>query len=191
MKRCMLIALLLAISIGVSGGASLYTSDSFFTSMLSDTKASKVGDVLHIIVTESATATQSARRTHAKESSTTAGAGSGWLKFIKLMGYSGASDYNASGMSTNRGSMTTRLTVTVTEVLPNGNLLIEGHRHVLINKDVQDITVRGEVRPRDISADNSVLSYQVANVQIEYVGSDPGKPGSKVGIISRILNFLF
>lgn len=191
MKRYILAALFVAASMSIAAGDSLYTSDSFFTTMLTDTKAAKVGDVLHILVTESATATQSARRTHAKESSTTAGAGSGWLKFIKLMGYSGASDYNASGMSTNQGSMTTRLTVTVTQVLPNGNLLVEGNRHVLINKDVQDITIRGEVRPRDIAADNSVLSYQVANVQIEYIGSDPGKPGSKVGIISQILNFIF
>ena len=184
-------AAMLLMSAGICCGDGLYSPDSFFNTMFTDTKAGKIGDVLHILITETASATQTASRTHSKSSQTTAGGGTGWLDFIKLMGYGGSSNYTAAGTETRRGSLSTRLTVSVVDVMPNGNLCVEGRRHLVVNKDVQDITIRGEVRPRDIGPENTVYSYQVANVQIEYVGSDPGKPGNKVGIISRLLNFLF
>lgn len=192
MMRAAALALLVIIaSVSLSAADSLYTPDSFFTTMFVDTKACKIGDVVHILITESASATQTASRVHMKSSETKANAGMGWLDFIKLMGYGGSSEYTASGTETSRGTMSTRLTVSVVDVMPNGNLVVEGRRHVVVNKDVQDVTIRGEVRPKDIGPDNTVYSYQVANVEIEYVGSDPGKPGNKVGIISRLLNFLF
>lgn len=192
MMRATALAFVMVItSTSLSSADSLYSPDSFFTTMFADTKACKIGDVVHILITESASATQTASRTHAKESQTTANAGTGWLDFIKLMGYGGSSEYSATGIETSRGTMSTRLTVSVAEVLPNGNLIVEGRRHIVVNKDTQDVTIRGEVRPKDIGPDNTVYSYQVANVQIEYIGSDPGKPGNKVGIISRLLNFLF
>jgi len=191
MKRIIFpVILLLPLAAGTCAD-SLYSSDSFFTSLFSDRKAGKVGDVLHILITESATATQSAGRTHNKQSDTTSSAGTGWLDFIPLLGYGAKSAYTANNTAVRSGTITGRLTVTVKEVLSNGNLLVEGHRHVQVNKDVQDIVFRGQVRPRDISRGNTVFSYQVADVEIQYIGSDPGKPGSKVGIISRIINFLF
>ena len=191
MRATALAFVMIIASISLSSADSLYSPDSFFTTMFADTKACKIGDVVHILITESASATQTASRTHKKASQTTANAGTGWLDFIKLMGYGGSSEYTASGTETSRGTMSTRLTVSVVDVMPNGNLVVEGRRHVVVNKDVQDVTIRGEVRPKDIGPDNTVYSYQVANVEIEYVGSDPGKPGNKVGIISRLLNFLF
>lgn len=191
MRATALAFVMIITSVSLSSADSLYSPDSFFTTMFADTKACKIGDVVHILITESASATQTASRTHAKDSQTTANAGTGWLDFIKLMGYGGSSEYSATGTETSRGTMSTRLTVSVVEALPNGNLIVEGRRHIVVNKDTQDVTIRGEVRPKDIGPDNTVYSYQVANVQIEYIGSDPGKPGNKVGIISRLLNFLF
>ncbi len=191
MKRTLFAPILLLMLAAGLRADSLYTADSFFTSMFSDRKAARVGDVVHILITESAAATQSAGRTHNKAADASAGPGTGWLDFIKLVGYDGKSNYSASNTAVRSGTLTARLTVTVKEVLANGNLLIEGRRHVKVNKDLQEIVLRGEVRPRDIGRDNTVFSYQVANVEIEYSGSDPGTPGRKVGLIQRLINFLF
>ncbi len=191
MKRIIFAAILLAILTSFVRADSLYSADSFFTTMFSDRKAAQVGDVLHILITESASATQSAGRTHNKEADASASPGIGWLKLIKFVGYGSKSKYTANNTAVRSGTITARLTVTIKEVLSNGNLLIEGRRYVKVNKDVQEITLQGEVRPRDIRRDNTVFSYQVANVEIEYSGSDPGRPGRKVGIIQRIINFLF
>jgi len=191
MKRVAVTAVVLMMLAGSAVSDDLYKSGSFFTRMFADRKAAAVGDVLHILIAESASATQKAARVHSKDSDTTSGAGVGWLDFIPLLGYGAKSSYNAGATATRSGTLSARLTVTVKEVLPNGNLLVEGRRHVQVNKDLQDITIRGEVRRRDVSRDNTVFSYQVANVEIEYTGSDPRKPGGKVGIISRLINLLF
>jgi len=170
---------------------SLFSDTSFFSTLYGDRTAYKVGDVLHILVTESATATQSASRTHNKQSDATVGPGVGWLDFIPLLGYGGKSSYTAGSTANRSGSISARLSVTVKEVLSGGNLLVEGRRYVKINKDIQEIVFRGKVRCRDIRSDDTVYSYQVAGLEIEYEGSDPAKPHNNVGIISRILNFLF
>jgi flagellar L-ring protein precursor FlgH len=169
----------------------LFGADSFFTQLYSDQRAAKPGDILHIIVAERATASHAATRGLKREAETTAGPGDGWLDFIKTLGYKGSHKSADSATATRSGALTARITVRVVEALPNGNLLVEGQHAIVVNKDLQTITLRGEVRPRDIRADNTVFSYDVANVRIEYQGSDPGRPGKRTGIISRILNLLF
>ncbi len=191
MRHVAAAAMLVITVAGSAVGDDLYKSSSFFTGLFADRKAAAVGDVLHVLITESASATQQAARVHNKDSDTTSSAGTGWLDFIPLLGYGAKSKYNAGATATRSGTISARLTVAVKEVLANGNLVVEGHRRVQVNKDLQDIVIRGEVRRRDISRNNTVFSYQVANVEIEYTGSDPRKPGSKVGLISRIINLLF
>jgi len=191
MRHVAAAAVLVITLAGSAVGDDLYKSSSFFTGLFADRKAAAVGDVLHVLITESASATQQAARVHNKDSDTTSGPGTGWLDFIPLLGYGAKSKYNAGATATRSGTISARLTVAVKEVLANGNLVVEGHRRVQVNKDLQDIVMRGEVRRRDISRNNTVYSYQVANVEIEYTGSDPRKPGSKVGLISRIINLLF
>lgn len=168
-----------------------YTDSSFFNTLYNDRKAATVGDVLHILVTESARATQSASRSLNKQSDVSLGPGLGWVDFMPLNAYSGGSSYSADASANRSGSIQARLSVRVKETLPNGNLRVEGRRHVRVNKDVQEIVFSGTVRPRDIQANNTVYSYDVADLEIDYQGSDPARPGNKVGIITRLLNWLF
>lgn len=185
------IALMVFLIAGTCAADSLYTDGSFFGSLYADRKAARVGDVLHILVTESAQATQTATRSLEKDTDVSVGPGIGWLDFLPLNAYSGSSGYNAGATANRSGSIRVRLTVRVKEVLPDGNLLVEGCRHVRVNKDIQEITFTGTVRPRDIRADNTVYSYNVADLNIDYQGSDPARPGKKTGIITRVLNWLF
>lgn len=70
---------------------------------------------------------------------------------------------------------------TITQVLPNGNLFIEGHRVVLVNDEEHHFYVSGVARPEDIRRDNSILSHQLADAEIEFTGlgvmSEQQKPG--------------
>jgi len=164
---------------------------SFFTSLYGDQKARGPGDIVHIIIAERATATHSSSRNLKRDSKTSVGPGEGWLDFLKALGYKGSHKSSDSATSVRQGTLTTRVTVRVVKVLPNGNLLVEGRHSIVINKDTQTIVVRGEIRPRDLQADSTVYSYDVANLEVEYQGTDPGRPGKRTGIITRVLNFLF
>ncbi len=183
----MAVALMMA-----AGGVCADPSDgAFFTSLYADHRATAIGDIVHVLISESSLASHTATRSNEKSSSATAGPGVGDLDFISLMGYSGSNKAEARGTSQTRDTLSARIAAVVTGVTPTGSLIIEGERRVACNRDFQTIRVQGEVRPRDIRPDNTVLSQYVANAQIEYTGPDPGKPGGRVGIIPRILGWLF
>lgn len=188
MRSLCLWALLIA---GAAGADSLYSAQSPFASPFGDRKASRVGDVVQILISESAQANQTANDQTANKSNSTMGPGVGLLDFLPLVGYSGNITSAASGSTTRSASFTTRLAATVVGVSPNGNLLLEGSREVRVHKDFQVIKLSGEVRPSDILSDNTVPSYQVANARISYTGSDPRRPGSKSGLLTGLLHWLF
>jgi flagellar L-ring protein precursor FlgH len=83
--------------------------------------------------------------------------------------------------------MTTKMTATVTNVLPNGNLMIQGMREVVLNDEQQIIVLTGIVRPQDVSQDNTVLSTYIANARIEYTGSGVVTERQSPGWADRIL----
>jgi flagellar L-ring protein precursor FlgH len=85
--------------------------------------------------------------------------------------------------------MEAKISAIVKQVLPNGNLVLEGTRQITVNDDVQTITVTGIVRPKDVGANNSVLSIYLADAQIKYVGDGP--TAQRPGIITRILQTPF
>jgi len=163
---------------------------SFFTCLYLDHRAHQVGDLVLVVISESTLASHSASRSNDKSAETKVDAGTGWLDFIPLMGYGGESKSAAKGQSQHRDLLSARIATIVTGTTPTGNLLIEGERAVKVNHDFQTIHLKGEVRPQDIEPDNTVPSHRVANAHIEYRGSDPGKPGRRVGIITRLLNWL-
>lgn len=163
----------------------------FFVSLYEDHRATSPGDILFVVVSESTTASHSATRADGKSSEVQVGPGSGWLDFIPSLGFGGDLRASASGSSQRRNLLSTRIATTVSGTTPEGNLIIEGERTVRVNHDVQVIRLIGEVRPQDVRPDNTVLSQHVANAAIDYEGPEPGEPGKKVGIITRILGWLF
>ncbi len=164
----------------------------FFIRLYGDRRACEVGDTLHLLIVENSQATMSADQKSSQATATTVGPGVGGpLSLLGTLGFSGTTSSTASGSSTRAGNVTARMTVQVIEITDTGNLLVEGLRTVSVNHEKEIIRIRGEVRPKDVGSDNTVNSYDVANVQIDYAGSDPRKPGKKVGIITRLLNMLF
>ncbi|HEY8575495.1 MAG TPA: flagellar basal body L-ring protein FlgH [Devosia sp.] len=146
-----------------------------------DERAHRIGDILTILVTiddnaKIANTTQSSR-------ASSSSAGMGGLFGAAVDNLSGGTIDPAtaiefdSGMS-NRGngsvnrseSLETSVAAVVTQVLPNGNLVIEGRQEVRVNFEVRDLIVAGIVRPSDIQANNTILSSKIAEARISYGG---------------------
>jgi flagellar L-ring protein precursor FlgH len=162
-------------------------------SLYRDKKAFKIGDVLSIIIHESASASHSAD-TRASKAST---AGVSWgsqrstLAPITDMSITGKEDVSGGGKSTRAGALTGRMTVRVLDVLPNGNLVINGNRVITVNDEKQVMEITGIVRPEDVSAENSVISSLVADAQIKYNGKGAVAEKARLGLVSRLLSMLW
>jgi flagellar L-ring protein precursor FlgH len=165
-------------------------------SLYSDVKALKVGDTLSVIISESNTASKSAQTNTSKanEGNVEGDATTGALRgMFPGMGGSVSYDNQYSGQaSTNRsGSLTSRMTVLVVDIMPNGNLVIEGTKTMEINNDMEVVTLSGIVQPEFISSSNTVYSYQIANAKLLYKGKGSVTQGQRIGVLGRLINWIF
>ena len=156
-----------------------------------DLRASQVNDVVTILVTENVNAVASGassteRQSSANQSITSlAGVQSTAGALANLLGTSGDQKLNGSGTTSRASTLTAILTARVVRVLPAGLLLVEGEKNIQVNAERQQITVRGIIRPADLSTANTVISTQVADMEIRVNGQ---------GIVSdavRRPNFLY
>jgi flagellar L-ring protein precursor FlgH len=146
-----------------------------------DERAHRVGDILTIMVIIDDSAQIDNTTQSARTASNTAGMG-GILGTAVTTASAGAIDPTAavdftSGMrnsgngSVNRSeNLETSVAAVVTQVLPNGNLVIEGRQEVRVNFEVRDLIVAGIVRPSDIQANNTIPSTKIAEARISYGG---------------------
>ena len=165
-------------------------------SLFSDPKARHVGDALTVIIQESASATNEAATTTGKSNqldiaSAIPGAGN-LLDFIPLHSLQSSNDNQFQGRaSTSRSAqLTARMTVTVVDMKPNGDLIVEGVRTLKINGETEAIHLSGSVNPAMIKADNTVPSSSVGDLNIEYTGKGVTTQGSRPGIIVRLINWI-
>ena len=95
------------------------------------------------------------------------------------------SDFDAGGSTTDRLTFDARVAVTVVDVLPNGNIVVEGGKILHVGKDTQYVSVHGIVRTFDIQPDNTVASTAVADAQIESVPAGDLTDAQKKGWLAR------
>jgi flagellar L-ring protein FlgH len=165
------------------------------TSLFSDIKAHKVGDILTVNIYENTQATQKAESKQEKDGkfSVAGGPGTGILDFIPLFGAEGENknSFDGKGENLRNRDLRGRMSVNVIAVNENNNLVIEGSRTVGISNDRETLTLTGVVRQRDIKPDNSVDSYLIADAQITYRGKGGTNDANRPGPIMRFLNWLF
>jgi flagellar L-ring protein precursor FlgH len=94
----------------------------------------------------------------------------GWSP-VPLVEAETSSEFKGSGETARTDNLTATVSAVVTDVLPNGNLVIYGHQAVTLNHEASVLTVQGIVRPSDISSTNVVASERIANADIRFTGS--------------------
>jgi flagellar L-ring protein precursor FlgH len=166
--------------------------------LFADLKARRVGDVLTILLTEQTAASKSAVT---KTSKTTGVNNTGPTVLgrtittggvpIFTTTLAGADSFDGEGSSTQGNSFTGSLTVTVMEVQPNGNLVIQGDKTLKLNQGDEFVHVSGVVRSADIATNNTVTSDKVADAHISYSGKGVIDSSNRMGWLARFFNSAF
>jgi flagellar L-ring protein precursor FlgH len=154
---------------------SLWSPEAAFLDPVGDYKAHKLGDPVQIHVIESTTSSQSGTvdnsRSYSATTAITGLAGATSTSNLNPLFSGGSSTaLKGSGKADSSSTLNTYLAGEVAAVLPNGTLVVEAKRSILINNEKQTVVVRGMVRPADIGAGNIVASTSLANLEIEVKG---------------------
>jgi flagellar L-ring protein FlgH len=173
---------------------SLWSPSALLSDIARDLRANRVDDLVTIQVTEKVNASSSGNTKTSRQSAlqnnvvSLAGPRAAKGAFANLASLSGNATLNGQGATSRQTVLTTNLSARVTNVLPNGYLVVEGHKDTLINSERQVVTVRGVVRPADLDPTNTVSSDRLA--QLELLINGKGVVGDAIrrpNIVYRIL----
>ncbi len=185
---------------------SLY-SEGFFLFAYADNRARFVGDTVTVKIVETYQSSNTVKQGSSKQSKVNAGVNHvfGYENQVskllplpqafdptKLVDAGMSSSTSGQGQLQRDSRIVATITARVVDVLPNGNLVVQGVRTIKRNRDLEYITLTGIVRPQDIEADNSVLSSKISDLYIEYSGKGPNsEAASGPGILTRLLQLFW
>ncbi len=171
--------------------------DSQSNPMYADKRASRVGDIVTILVQENTTATTANNTTTTKQSSVDSSiakllyspAGSGLLTKggqLPALSFSGKSDFSGGGSINNAQQIVASVAVRVIDVLPNRNLIIEGTRASSFADEQQTVILRGTIRRDDIMANNTIYSYNISDATIKIISKGTITNAQRKGWFHRL-----
>lgn len=172
----------------------------WMASLFSDVRARGVNDLVTVHVIENVVATGAADSTLDKSSRAGASVGrvfgidpkfADWFDPSELANWSASTDFRGGGATKRAGRLSAVITARVVEVLPNGDLVLEGVREIDINGDRQIIVLTGVVRTADIGPGNVVPSTAVGQMRIRYFGRGLIKDNLSPGWLVRLFNKIF
>ncbi|MEC8928592.1 MAG: flagellar basal body L-ring protein FlgH [Verrucomicrobiota bacterium] len=185
-------------------GALAAPADSIWNSETSrnpvaDKKANRIGDIVMVTVDEDSatyrnfkTKTEKASSADASLSSFLYGTSTGGSDALRhngkypAMKFSGQNAFEGKGEINNTDRIDTKFGARVVDVMPNNTMIIEGVRRVSHTKETQTIILRATVRLEDIEADNSVISYKLADVSLRYINTGVASDTQNKGWFTRI-----
>ncbi len=186
----MAIAAVLGVFAVKAPATSLWTDTS--DSLYADQKALFVGDIVTIVVSERTSATQNAKTGIKQSTNPTGKSGEGLIsKFLQNFDYKAQDSYSADGKTNAGSTLNTTISAEVVEILPNGNLIIEARRSLVVNAETQTMILSGIIRSQDVVRDNRVSSQRIANLSIRYQGKGPISNRQRPGILNKIFNMIF
>ena len=183
---------------------SLWQEENGRAYLYEDMRAMRVGDILTIKIVENHKGSKSADTTAERDSTiqnSLAGTAVGYIGIpgIRLGGEarrglgidaSATNKFGGKGATSREGTLTGTMSVVVTEVLPNGDLRVEGRREVTVNSEKQMMTIGGLVRRVDVDTKNTVLSTAIADAKIVYSGLGVLDDVQRPGWLVRILDWI-
>jgi len=167
-------------------------------SLFADKKDLQIGDIIQVLIDETLTNDSTDSREIKKDNTTSIGGGvfaapantlsTGPQRLVKKlnnafgMGFDSTSNSDFKGEATSKAdeAFTTTISAIIEQTYQNGNYFIKGSKEMLINGQKQDIRISGVIRPYDISPENTVYSYQLANLKILYA-----KDGEEIEAIKK------
>ena len=192
MKRIVCLLLILAISSGIQPGtaaaASLWVDG---TNLVGDKKPGKVGDIVTVLVRENTKTKDKGKTNVTKTNDNSVSDGTGIFSFLKAFGFNSKSDMKGDGSTERTHVAQTSITCLVTDMLPNGNLIIEGTRDVTTHEENLELKIVGVIRPEDVDANNNILSDRIANAEIGIKGRGALTRIQKPGLLTQILQTIF
>ncbi len=166
--------------------------------LFADLKARRVGDVLTIVLNEATAASKNAATKTSRNSSVTDTGPTIFGKSITAKGVpildttlSGSRAFDGEGTASEGNTFVGSLTVTVTQVESNGNLLVEGDKNLKLNQGDESIHISGVIRPDDIATNNTVTSDKLADAHISYSGKGVIANSNSMGWLTRFFNSIF
>jgi flagellar L-ring protein precursor FlgH len=170
---------------------SLFVSYGMLADAARDVRASRIDDIVTIVVADNLSAvatgaTNSSRKSSAQHQINAAmGLLSAASKFANPLSLAGDQELAGTGSTSRNTTLSTTVSARVVDVTSNGTLVVEGTKNIGVNSEKQTITVKGFIRPEDVSKLNTIFSTQVADLQVKVNGK------GVVGDAIRRPNFLY
>ncbi|HEY3857439.1 MAG TPA: flagellar basal body L-ring protein FlgH [Verrucomicrobiae bacterium] len=189
--------LVITLQVGNLVADSLWLDGNASRSMFADKKARAVGDILTVLIQENNGATRQNNTTTSKKASVNAAIASilygpsvsGLLTkkgTLPALNVNSDTEFNGGGQINNQETITAQMAVRVIDVLPNGNMVIEGRLHTAFSGEKQDAILRGVVRYDDIAANNTLFSYNIADAAIQFISKGTITDNQKKGWFMKV-----
>ena len=200
-KNCFLPKLAIATALTLLSPAMVHADslwqDGTSRAMFADKRGVNIGDIVTIVVQENSSANKNNSTTSERQSSLNAAitsflyspAASGLLTKggqLPTMAYSSDHKHAGNGVIADSESIVAEIAVRVIDVLPNGNLVLEGKRDTSFSGEHQTIILRGVVRSEDVAKDDTVLSHNVADATIQIIGKGTVSDSQNKGWFNRV-----
>lgn len=163
--------------------------------LFEDSKAFRIGDVLSITLSESTNASKSAATSTTKDDEFSIGPGTilgvtPTYKGNEIFNNSANSEreFSGGGDSNQSNSLQGEISVMVTDILPNNNLVVRGEKIIGLNQGSEYLRISGIIRPQDVSSNNVVVSTKLANARIYYGGGGTIAEANTKGWLSRFFD---
>lgn len=171
-----------------------------------DLRASEIGDVITVVIDIADEATLNNKSTQKRDDKSTSALTNvfgfeGKLNKVlpgavnpgSLLNTSGSRDISGEGNITRKETIKLKVAAVITQVLPNGNLVIHGRQETSINFEVRELQVAGVIRPEDVDNDNTISYDKIAEARVAYGGrgtvSDLQRPRWGSEIVDVLLPF--
>ena len=161
------------------------------TNWVADQRPGSIGDIVTVLVDEQTDTKDRATTDLSKSASSNVSNGTGILSFIRQLGLSSQSDAKGDSSIERKHYGRTTISCVVTDVLPNGNLVIEGTRDVQTSEETLQLQLVGVIRPQDVDSHNRIRSNLIANAELGIKGRGAMTRTQKPGILTQVLQAIF
>ncbi len=191
MNRPLLITLALAAAAPAFADDIWARRDPRIANLFQDNRARNVGDILTLVINENTTENEREQRQQSKTNTFTGQATLFGVPQVANSDGNFGRTFSGSGQLTGGRTFTDRIALTVVDVLPNGNLVVEGFRSRLTMGEERVLRISGVVRSQDVAVGNLVQSGSLANAKLSYLGRGPTTRQVNQNFLGRVMNRLW